>query len=59
VFPHAATDSIRHVYKTAHVYVCVCACLCGRGYILLLCVNVERRLGLLNLGKECRLVYEQ
>jgi len=42
---------IRHVYKTARL-----RCVCGRGYTLSLCVNVERRLGLLNLGKECRFV---
>jgi len=28
MFPHAATDGIRHVYKTAHVCVCVCVRVC-------------------------------
>jgi len=53
VFPHAATDSAFVMFTKQHMFVC------GRGcyiIILSLCVNVERRLGLLNLGKECRLV---
>lgn len=53
MFPHAATDIAFVMFTKQRAYV-VCVCVCGRGYILSLCVNVERRLGLLNLGKECR-----
>jgi len=52
MFPHVATDIAFVMFTKQRT----CVHVCGRGYTLSLCVNVERRLGLLNLGKECRLV---
>lgn len=59
MFPHTATDSIRHVYKTAHVCVCVCEFVWERIYIIIVC-ECRTTIRFTQLGKRMpSRIYEQ